>query len=219
MLTAGTEEVYNNHMEANEQFGILATDESIQKTMAALKGNGMDAFVVENAAEAKDKVLEILPADAEVMNMTSMTLETVSVTKEVLESGKFDAVRNKLTQMDRKTQGSEMQKLGAGPDWVVGSVHAVTQDGQVLVASNTGSQLPAYAGGANHVIWVVGTQKIVPNFDQGLKRLHEYSLPLENVRAQKAYGRGSNVSKILVVNKEVKPGRITIILVKKKLGF
>ncbi len=95
----------------------------------------------------------------------------------------------------------------------------MTQTGQVLIASNTGSQLSPYAYGARHVVWVVGTQKIVKDFAEGLQRINEYSLPLENERAQQAYGKGSNVSKILIVNKEVQPGRITIILVKEKLGF
>ena len=122
--------------------------------------------------------------------------------------------------MDRKTQGREMQKIGATPDWTIGSVHAVTEEGQVLIASNTGSQLPAYAYGSSHVIWVVGTQKIVKNIDQGIKRVYEHSLPLESERAKKAYGvPGSFVSKILIVNKEISPGRVVIIFINEKLGF
>lgn len=206
-------------MPINEKFGQLADDESINRTIEALKQNGMQAMVAGSGSAAKQKLLELLPEGAEVMNMTSVTLETISVVSEVLQSGKFSSVRNKLNQMNRKTQGREMQKLGAVPEWVVGSVHAVTEDGKILVASNTGSQVPAYAYGATHVIWVVGTHKIVKNFDEGLKRLYEYSLPLEDVRARKVYGMGSGVNKILIFNKEVQPGRITLIFVKEKLGF
>lgn len=121
--------------------------------------------------------------------------------------------------MDRKTQGVQMNQLGGAPEWVIGSVHAVTEDGAVFVASNSGSQLGAYAYGAQKVIWVIGTQKIVKNRDEAFRRLSEYSLPLEDERAQKAYGVHSGVSKILMVNKETQPGRITAILVKEKLGF
>ena len=112
-----------------------------------------------------------------------------------------------------------MQKLGAAPEWVVGSVHAVTEEGAVLIASASGSQLPAYAFGSSHVIWVVGAQKLVKNFDEGIKRLYEYSFPLEDERARKVYGMGSGVNKILVINKEWMEGRITMIIVKEKLGF
>ncbi len=126
----------------------------------------------------------------------------------------------KLYSLDRETQGLEMQKLGAAPEWAVGSVHAVTQEGHVVIASNTGSQLPGYAYGSQHVVWIVGTQKIVENLDGAMKRIYDYVLPLESDRAHKAYGvDGSNVSKMLIVNKEVNPQRITLIFVNEKLGF
>ena len=113
-----------------------------------------------------------------------------------------------------------MQQLGAAPDWAVGSVHALTQEGEALIASATGSQLPAYAYGASHVIWVVGTQKIVGNLEEGMRRIHEYTLPLESERARKAYGvPGSAVNKMLIVRGEVNKERITVIMVREKLGF
>lgn len=199
----------------------LASRESIDKTIAALKANGIDAEFVENGEQAKKRVLEILPEDAEVMTMTSVTLDTLGIAKEINESGKYDSVRNKLNKMDRATQASQMQKLGAAPDWTVGSVHAVSEDGHLLIASNTGSQLPAYASGAQRVIWVVGIQKIVKNTEDGIKRIYEYVLPLESQRANKAYNitTGSSVNKLLIINKEVKPNRLTVILVGEKLGF
>lgn len=206
-------------MQINEKFGILADEATISKTVAALNKNGIKTFVVENAEGAKKKVLELIPQGSEVMNMTSMTLEAVSVAEEINKSENFASVRGKLSVMDHKTQGREMQKLGAAPEWVVGSVHAVTSTGSVLVASATGSQLPAYVYGSAHVIWVVGAQKLVKNFEQGLRRIYEYTFPLEDERAQKAYGMGSGVNKLLVVNKEVNPQRITMIIVKEKLGF
>lgn len=197
----------------------LADKATIDKIIKALKNNGIQALVAEDRKEAEKKVLEILPQKAEVMTMTSVTLDTTGISGEINESGRYSSVRSKLMSMDRGTQGLEMQKMGAAPEWVVGSVHAVTEDGQVLIASNSGSQLPSYAYGASHVIWVVGTQKIVKNIDEGLKRIKEYCFPLEDKRAQKAYGMHSNVSKILIVNKEMTPNRITMILVKEKLGF
>ena len=197
----------------------LANDQTIQKVVSALQKNGMTAKVVTNGAAAKAKVLELIPSGAEVMNMTSVTLDTISVAAE-MQTERFRSVRKRLEQMDRTTQSAEMQRLGAAPEWVVGSMHAVTVDGHALVASNSGSQLPAYAYGAQHVIWIVGAQKIVKDTAAGLKRIYEYSLPLESERAKKAYGvPGSAVNKILIINREVKPGRVTVIIVKERLGF
>ena len=139
----------------------LASDESLQKTVDSLKKENFDIFVVENGREAKDKVLEIISKDAEVMTMSSQTLEVIGVTKEINESGIYNSVKAKLMKMDRATQGTEMQKLGAAPEWAIGSVHAVSEDGHIFVASATGSQLGAYEYSSAHVIWVVGSQKIV----------------------------------------------------------
>lgn len=197
----------------------LADESTVQSAVKALEGNGFTSFVVPTGEEAKQKVLALVPKGAEVMTMTSTTLDTIGVSQAINESGTYHAVRPKLYAMDPKTQGRQMQRLGAAPEWTVGSVHAVTLDGHVLIASNSGSQLPAYAYGAAHVVWVVGTQKIVKNIEEGIKRIYEYCLPLENARAQKAYGVGSAVNKLLIVNAEKIPNRITIILVKEKLGF
>ena len=197
----------------------LASEESIAKTTENLKTNGINAMVVQNGVQAKEKVLEMLPKNAEVMSMSSVTLETLNIAKEINESGNYNSVKSKLEKMDRKTQGLEMQRIGAAPEYAVGSVHAVTEDGKIIIASNTGSQLPAYAYAASHVIWVVGTQKIVENLDEAMKRIYEYVLPLESERMQKIYRVGSNVSKLLIINKEIAPNRLTLIFVKEKLGF
>jgi len=118
-----------------------------------------------------------------------------------------------------QTQWPEMRRLGASPDYTLGSVHAVTEQGEVFVASASGSQLAAYVYGAGAVIWVVGSQKIVSDREAAFKRIYEYSLPREDERAREAYGMGSRVNKVLVVTREFMPGRITVILVKQELGF
>lgn len=197
----------------------LADKATVEKTTSALKSNGIDTYVVENGEEAKKKVLEIIPQGSEVMTMTSMTLEETGISKVLDQSGKFDALRPKLMKMDYKTQAREMRKFANAPDWTIGSVHAVTEDGHLLIASNSGSQLSAEVYAAGKVIFVVGTQKIVKNTEVGLRRIYEYSYPLEDERAQKAYGMRSGVNKILIINKEISPERITVILVKEKLGF
>lgn len=200
-------------------FDQLPDDATIARTAAALTANGITAHVAANAAAALAKLQELLPAGAEVMTMTSATLDTIGAAAAINQSGRYASLRAKLTAMDRKSQGREMQQLGAAPEWAVGSVHAVTEDGRVLVASASGSQLPAYAYGASHVVWVVGAQKIVTNLEAGMRRIAEYVFPLEDARALKAYGVHSGLNKVLTLNREATPGRLAMILVKEKLGF
>ncbi len=196
-----------------------ADETVLGKTADALRENGFEVYLVESGDDARKKVVEILPSGAEVLTVTSRTSESINLAAEINESGRYVSLRNKLSTMNRETQAAEMNKVGASPEWVVGSVHAVTQDGKILIASASGSQLPAYSYGARRVIWVVGSQKIVKDIDEGMKRIYEHTLPLESERARKAYGvPGSSVNKILIMQKE-RPGRITIILVKEALGF
>lgn len=205
----------------NSTWNQLPSQETIDATVKALSDHGFNPIVVAHAEEAKQKIKEVLPKNGEVMTMTSETLRTTGIEELINTSGEYFAIKPKLMQMDRKTQGREMQKLGAAPNIVVGSVHAITEDGHVLIASRTGSQLPAYVYGAGKVIWVAGTQKIVKNIQEGNKRIFDYIVPLESERANKAYHMtgGSKVTKLLTYYEEEVPERITLILVKEILGF
>jgi len=206
-------------MKINEKYGKLANNKIVEKTADALKKKGVNVFITENSQEAKEKVKELLPENAEIMNMTSTTLQQSGIEKEIMESGRYQSVKRKLEAMAKNGNEKEKRALGAIPEWTIGSIHALTQDGQFVIASATGSQLPAYAFGAKNVVWVISTKKIVKDLGGALKRIYEYSLPLEDARARKAYGIGSAVNKILIMNKEFQPKRITAILVKEDLGF
>lgn len=198
----------------------LPRKDTIQKTIEALKKNNINAFLVETKEEAKRKFFEILPEGAEVLNSASVTLDSLGISKELTQSGRYNALKNTLMKMDRATQGREMQRLGSAPEWATGSVHAITWDGQILIASKSGSQLPGYAYGSDHVIWVVGAQKIVENINEGIKRIYEHSLPLESERVKKAYGmEHSDVARILFINQEAKPGRSTVIFINQVIGY
>jgi hypothetical protein len=202
------------------QFDKLAEEQSLQKTIESLKKHNITSIIAENAQEAKEKVLALIPEKSEVMTMTSATLDEAGISHAINESGKYDAVRPKLFQLDRETQGKEMQQLGAAPDWAVGSAQTITEDGHIFLASNTGSQLGAYIYGSSHVVWVIGTQKIVKDDETAFKRLYDYVLPLESERAKKAYGVPSSaINKLTILYHENNPTRITVVFVKEKLGY
>lgn len=203
----------------NEEFAKLATDEQIERTASALEANNIDTLIAEDGADAKRLFFELVPEGAEVFLGASVTLETLGIKDEIDKSGKYDAIRPKIFAMNRATQGSEIRKLGGTPDYAAGSVHAVTEDGHVLIASNSGSQLGPYASGAGKIIWVVGAQKIVKDVNEGLRRIEEYSYPLEEVHMQELYKMSTNINKVLIINREIRPNRITMIIVKEELGF
>lgn len=199
---------------AISNFSQPATDETIQRTIAALAKNGIQAFVFDSDKDLKKKLYELIPEKSEVMTMTSVTLDTLGIPEEISTSGKYQAVRTKLKSAAKNDQ----RKISTTADYSLGSVHAVTENGEVLIASATGSQLAAYAFGTEKAIWIVGTQKLVKNREEGIKRIYEYCFPLEDERAKKVYNAGSKVGKILTINSEV-PGRLTLLFLKQNIGF
>jgi len=201
------------------QFAELASEGRLERTIRALESNNIRTFVAKNGREARLKVLELLPIGAEVFTATSKTTESIGLAQEINDSGHYVSLRSKIASLDRKTQANKIRLIAGAPDYVVGSIHAVTEHGQVLIASASGSQLALYASGAGTLIWVVGTQKIVSNVDEGFRRIEEYAFPMENARMMEAHKLQSAVNKVLIVNKEGKPGRTTLIFVKEKLGF
>jgi hypothetical protein len=201
------------------RFGTLADDAQVKRTMAALEANGITAHRAADAAEAKRLVLDLIPEGAEVHSGASQTLDDSGITAEIETSGRDQPLRPRIWSMDRQTQLDDIRRLSATPDVMLGSVHAVTETGSLLAASMSGSQLGPYISGAGRVILVVGTQKIVADTDEGLRRINEYAFPLEDARAQAAYGIRSAVNKVAIINREITPGRITVVFVDEVLGF
>src|SRR6267378_3583549 len=201
----------------NLEFERPADRARLDRAAAALNGRGFKTQVADNAEQARRLVLDAIPAGAEVHIALSETMRELGITSEIDESGRYDSLRSRLTALDRETQGREMRKLGAAPDYIVGSAHAVTDDGQIVVGSGSGSQLGAYAYAGGNVILVIGHQKLVRDLDEGLRRVREYSLPREYARMQSVGRPGSLLAKPLVIHYEPS-GRIKIILVPETLG-
>jgi hypothetical protein len=200
-------------------FDAPASEERIQRTAVALRLNNIETVVVDSGVDAKREVLARIPDGAEVHSGASKTLQETGITAELESSPRIEWLRKRTLAMDRATQGREIRKLAAAPDIMLGSVAAVTEDGKLVTASNSGSQLGPYAASAGKVILVVGAQKIVTDLDEALRRIYEHTLELESERLHKAIGVDSYVSYVLIMNRDPRPGRTTAIIVREPLGF
>jgi hypothetical protein len=200
-------------------FARVADDARVKRAAAALQATGMNVIRAADVAEAKRVVLDLIPDGSQVHHGASESLDVTGIAHEIETSGRYEPVRPRIGNMDRSSQADEIRRLTSSPDVMLGSVHAVTETGALLTASMGGSQLGPYVSGAGRVILVVGTQKIVSDVEEGLRRIYDYSFPLEDARAQAAYGIHSAVNKILIINREIIPDRITVVLVDEVLGF
>ncbi len=205
-------------IEASERFTALPDDETLDATVVALEEHGFSVEVVDDLDAARDAVLADIPEGSSVMTNTSVTLNETGIADAIDNGGPYESARNKMMEFDFATQLQEMKAIGGQPDYALGSVHAVTRDGTLVIASASGSQLASYAWGAANVIFVIGAQKLVPDLEAARRRIVEHSLPLEDARAYAAYGQNSRIGKILEIHQE-DPGRIRVVLIRQAVGF
>ena len=196
----------------------LPDDQTLAETVVALEEHGFSVEIVDDLEAAREAVLARIPRGSSVMTNTSVTLQETGIADAINDGGPYDSVRNKLMALDFATQTNEMKMIGGQPDYSLGSAHAVTRDGTLVIASASGSQLASYAWGATNVIFVIGAQKLVPTLEAARERIYEHSLKLEDARAIAAYGQNSFVGKILEIHQEL-PGRSHIVLIRQVVGF
>jgi hypothetical protein len=201
-----------------DRFTTLPDEQALASAVTALEEHGFSVEVVDDLDAAREAVLARIPHGSSVMTNTSVTLAETGIADAINDGALYDSARNRMFALDFETQAQEMKAIGGQPDYAVGSVHAVTRDGTLVIASASGSQLASYAWGAANVIFVVGAQKLVPTLEAAHERIYQHSLVLEDARAIAAYGQHSSVGKILEIHQEL-PGRVHIVLIRQVVGF
>jgi hypothetical protein len=191
----------------------------LERAAAALTAHGFTVEILDDAAAARTRIKDLIPEGASVFTGASETLRLSGIEADINDSGRYDAIRTRGRAMDRTVALHEIWRLMSTPDVIVGSVHAVTETGSLVIASASGSQLPGYAGAAARAIWIVGAQKLVPDLSAALRRVEDHALPLESARAQVAYGQPSAINRLLILNAEPHPGRGIVLLLREAIGF
>jgi len=221
MSTAQTER-FPPVSEAPSKWERLPSQDTISGTITALKGRGVNAEFVQNRKEALEQVTRMIPEGAELMTASSTTLDQIGFSA-LLKSGNHHWKNQSalLTAEKDPVKRAELRRSYVNVDYFLGSVHAITENGETITASASGSQIPSYAFTSKNVIWVAGAQKIVSSLEEGLRRVREYSLNLEIARMKSLGAPGSMIGKLLIFEREPPQlGRkISLILVNEKLGF
>lgn len=188
----------------------------------ALAERGFLPEIVKTGADALARIKELIPAEASVMNGSSKTLEEIGFV-EYLKSGAHgwnNLHANILAEKDPERQ-KELRKQSVISDYYFGSAHAVTEEGELVISSNSGSQMPHLAYTSANIILVVSTQKIVPTLSDAFERIEKHIMPLEDTSIQKKYGVHTMRAKTLILHREnpMLGRKVRIILVNENLGF
>jgi L-lactate utilization protein LutC len=199
-------------------FAAHASDQELDALAERLRERNFEVVIVQSGEEAKAEVLKRIPDGARVHSGKSKTLEDAGLFQEFMENERYDFVRRTTIKMDQRTQRDEMRKLGAAPDVMVNSAHAVTEAGQIVITSASGSQIGPIASGAGKLILVIGSQKIVPDLDTAFRRIREHVFPYEDARLREQLGVGTKITRTLILESDFMPGRTTVILVRQPIG-
>lgn len=203
------------------KYDTLASNEVIKRTMEALKTRNVNAELVNTKEDALTKINALIPPGKEVMTGGSTTLDQIGFT-DLLKSGKHPWKNLKGQILAEKDPGKQMElrKKSVTSEYFLGSVHAVVETGEILIVNATGSSIPSDSFSSDNVIWIVGTQKIVPTLEEGFKRIREYCFPLEDKRMKSIGSTGTTLGKYLIFEREINENRkINLIFVNEKLGF
>jgi glyoxylate utilization-related uncharacterized protein len=201
----------------DESFAVPAGDEALSRAAKGLGERGYTAHVVDTVADARAFVRDLLPRDKAIFTSASETLLHSGLLADIDEGDEFISVRAQLGGVDQMDMRTKIT-MGATPDVIIGSVHAITEDGILVAVSASGSQLGPYAAGAEKVVYVVGGQKVVPDLDTAFRRVRTYSYPKEHER-WRVQGAQSIIGKLLVLEREYDPTRATVVLIREEIGF
>lgn len=196
-----------------------ATEVELEALAGRLRERNFEVVIVPNAAEAKAEVFKRLPDGATVHSGKSKTLEDAGIFEALMASDRWDFLRRRTGKMDRATQGDEIRRINSSPDVMLGSAHAVTESGQIVITSASGSQIGPIASGAGKLILVIGSQKVVPDLDSAFRRIEEHVFPYEDARLREAMNIGTKITRTLILDRDFRPGRTTIILVREPIGI
>lgn len=200
----------------------LASETSVKRVVAALNGKGYEPMAVETGAEALEKIKELIPAGASVMNGASVTLEQIGFI-DYLKSGQhqWHNLHAAIVAETDPVKQAKLRKEAILSDYYLGSVHALAETGEFVIASNTGSQLPHIVFTSPNLIFVVSTKKIEPTLKAAMARLEGYVVPLEDQHMMEKYHVGTALNKVVIFRGEYPMAnrKIKFILVKENLGF
>ena len=205
-------------------YNSLPTPERIHRTIEALQTRGVKGWLVETKEEALKQVQSMIPAGASVMTSASVTLQQIGFEALLIErKHAWRNIKGEIMAEKDPTKQTVLRKQGTMADYFLGSVHAITENGEILIASATGSQLAAYVYSSPNIIWVAGTQKITPTLESAFQRVRNYVLPLEDQHMKQLHGKdaGSFIGKLMIFEREAPYLRrnVNLILVNEALGF
>ena len=195
-------------------------EQDIASTIKAVEDRGINVSRVRDGLQALEKIKEIIPPGAEVMNGSSTTLIEIGYL-ELMDSGRHrwsDLHKAVFSEEDTKKR-NEIRRKSVTAEYFLSGVNAIAMTGELVGCDATGSRVGAWPFAAKNLLLISGVNKIVPTLQDAMRRIFEYVYPLEDARSKKVNGMPSQIGKCVIIANERQIGRINLILVDETLGY
>ena len=197
----------------------MVDDAQVQRTLEALAARNFEAEVFESSAQALEALKGLIPEGAQIFTGTSETLDSIGYTDFVHHNPIYNNLHDEIDSEPDQAKQRDLRRRATIVEYCVGSVQAISETGEIVIASASGSQIGAYAYGAKHLILVAGTQKICPSLTDAIARVRGHTVEKHD---QWLAGRGRGpapIGKLLILEHEIAAGRVQVVLIKENLGW
>lgn len=215
-----TAESLSEEVKVDSKWNENPSDKDINEFIDSARKRNIKVVIVKDEKEALATLKNFIPAGSEVMNGSSTTLGEIGFI-DYLAEGKhgWKSLHEEILKENDSAKRADLRRKSVTAEYFLSSVNAIAKTGELVAADYSGSRVGAFPMAAKNLVLVSGINKLVPSLDEAVRRLHEYVFPLENARIKKTGGKGSMIGKTVIISQEISPGRITLILVKKTLGY
>jgi hypothetical protein len=202
-----------------KKWSVAPSEQDITATVIALEKANIRVIRVNDSFQALEKIKEIIPPGAEVMNGSSTTLIEIGYEDLINGQHSWKNLRQIITEENDDLLRNDLRRRSVSAEYFLSGANAIARTGYIVACDASGSRVGAWPFAAKNLILVSGVNKIVPTLQDALQRIWDYVYPLENARAKKVYGINSQIGKCVILAKEGKTGRITLILIDDILGY
>ena len=199
--------------------GTLADAGTVERTIQALAARNVDAWLAGSGQEALARLKELVPEGSEVFVNTSETLDTIGYSGFMHDNDRYINLHDRMMAVTDPVEQREFRRKTTTADYFVGSVQAIAESGEIVLASSSGSQIGAYAYGARRVILVAGTQKICSTLAEAEARTRGWTLERHDRWLEDRGVAATPIGKYMIMEHEPVAGRITMILIPENLGW
>lgn len=203
----------------DESYDTLPDEPTLDETKRNVEERNIVVSVFEDSEDAREHLIGRIPAHSTVMNGRSTTMHDIGFVEYLQQEPNFSYLKTQIQQIEDDDERRDARRKAITADVFFDSPNAIAATGEIIGVNGLGTSIGAWPYGANRLVLVSGTNKIVPTLEEAIDRVRDYAYPLEDARVQKAKNHRSMIGKLLIYEFEKLDHRTELVLIDGNYGF